>query len=189
LRVTEAGAVTFDFSSHSGLLGNTQTYTSGAFTVTAAGFTTNTFSTPTALYGKALGGDENGLGLQDDPSGDHEISGTNLIRITLPTGLTNVMFQMDSTTGTEGWDVFGSNSATTGYVSLLTGNNELAHPLPLYSYYYFISTGGGADNVLLADLTASPTPLPAALPLFGTVLGAGYWLSKRRRRSTALASA
>jgi hypothetical protein len=189
--VPAANAITFDFSSNAGNLGVTQDYFSSGFTVTAAGFTSNAFGTHTVgLFGKAAGSDENGLGLQDDPTGNHEISGNNLIRIQLPTGLTNIMFKMGSSTGGEGWDVFGSLLPTSGYVSLLTGADESVHSLALYSYYYFIATGGGSNNVLLGDLYASPAPLPAALPLFGTVLGAGYFLSKRRkRRAVASASA
>jgi hypothetical protein len=66
----------------------------------------------------------------------------------------------------------------------LTGTDESVHSLQLETYYYFIATGGGSHNVLLADFFASPAPLPAALPLFGTVLGAGYFFAKRRKRHT-----
>jgi hypothetical protein len=186
--VPAASAVTFDFSSHSGLLGNTQTYTVSGFTVTAAGFTSNTFSTSTAtaLFGKSGVGDENGLGLANDPSGQDEITGNNLIRIALPAGLTNITFRMNSTTSPEGWRVFGSNLATSGYASLLTGSDEGTYSLPLENFYYFIATGGGTNNVLLASLSATPTPLPPALLLLGTALAGLGVLGRRRKKAAAV---
>src|SRR4051794_7462194 len=69
-----SASVTIDFGSHPGNLGATETYTSGAFTVTAAGFSDGfDHSAATDLYGKNDGGDEQGLGLVADPSGDNEI--------------------------------------------------------------------------------------------------------------------
>jgi hypothetical protein len=50
----------------------------------------------------------------------------------------------------------------------------------------------GIGHVRVADLPPSPTPLPGALPLMGSVLGGGYlmrkWRSRRQRKSAALAA-
>src|SRR6185503_20243148 len=61
-----AATVLFDFSlaPHQGDLGTTETYVSSGF---------NQLNQATDLYGKHGGGDENGLGLTNDPSGDDEI--------------------------------------------------------------------------------------------------------------------
>jgi hypothetical protein len=102
---------TFDFSSPSGVLGTTQTYTQpgpggpvpitadgflgvtrtytqppfpGGPPITGAGFTDAGFATPVNLFGKNDGGRESGLGLTNDPTGANEISGTSFIRISFP---------------------------------------------------------------------------------------------------------
>jgi hypothetical protein len=65
------------------VLATTEIYTAGGATITAAGFA-GSFSTPTALYGKDLSTpaeDETGLGLNNDPSGQFELSGSNFIQI------------------------------------------------------------------------------------------------------------
>ena len=68
---TAANAATsINFGTPSGNLGNTHVYTSGGLTVTASGFITAA-NAATALYGKNAGGDEVGLGLANDPSGDN----------------------------------------------------------------------------------------------------------------------
>ena len=71
-------------------------------------------------------------------------------------------------------------------VSLLTGSDEGTHPLPLENFYYFIATGGGANNVLLASLSATPAPLPPALLLFGTTLAGLGILGRRRKKAAAV---
>src|SRR5206468_3111124 len=69
-----SATVNIDFGSQPGNLGPTATYTSGGLTVTASGYSDGfILSAPTALYGKNQGGDEQGLGLAADPSGQNEI--------------------------------------------------------------------------------------------------------------------
>jgi hypothetical protein len=54
----------------------------------------------------------------------------------------------------------------------------------------FANTAGGPDGGILLDAVAVvETPLPAALPLFASVLGAGALLGLRRRRQKSQASA
>ena len=69
--------VIWDLSGPNVVLGTTHNYTAGGATITAAGFA-GSFTAPTALYGKNLGGDERGLGLNNDPTGEHEIAGSEL---------------------------------------------------------------------------------------------------------------
>jgi hypothetical protein len=188
LGVPTASAVTFNFNIPSGALGTTQSYMSEGGTVTAAGF-----SSPAALaagmpnvnlFGKNLGGNENGLGLVNDPTGDNEISGSSLIRIAMGPGLTApVSFQMNSTTEGETWRVSGSNSATAGFVQLLTGTDEISHSIPFFNFYTFDALIG---NVLLASITAVPGPIVGAgLPGLIAACGALIALARRRRQRIA----
>jgi hypothetical protein len=187
LGVPDANAATYNFSSPPGFLGTTENYTASGVTITAAGFTNNTFSTPTFLWGKNDGGNENGLGLLNDPSGDNEISGSNLVRLSLSNlataGLTSLSFQMNSTTDGEGWQVFGSNNATSTYALIASGTDQLSHSLAqFFPFLYFRATAPG-DNVLLASLTAvTPVPLPPALLLFAGGLAAVGFLGRYRKQ-------
>jgi hypothetical protein len=188
-------------------LGTTQTFTAGGISITAAGFNYAESGgieggmatyTPSALFNKNESIDERGLGLANDPRGDFEISGltVGLIRIQLPTGLpAGFSFQMNSTTNGEGWEVFGSNSATP-LLSFLTplaggagmGTDELNHNLNTnFVFYFFIydpsTLNAPADtNVLLRDVDLSVIPLPGALPLVATGLAGLGLLGCRRKR-------
>ena len=182
LSAVSAQAFTWNLNSPSGLLGTTQTYTAGGFTITAAGFAAD-FMHPTALFGKASGTmDENGLGLANDPSGENEITGMNFVRIAMPAGVSNVSFIMDSTTAGETWDVFGGATATGPFSILTMGNDELVpHPLPFANFYIFEATNG---NVLVASISATsavPEPSTWAMMLIG-FLGLGFAFRQSRRK-------
>jgi hypothetical protein len=176
----QAVPVTWNFSSASectSCSGSSFTYTSSGDSITATGFTSHSLSTATNLFRKNSGGDENGVGIASDPTHDDEIWGTTLIRIDLggTNKYTNLSFTMGSTTGTERWEVWGSDSATAsgnglnGFNVITSGtsdgtSNSLAST---YEYYFFglapTDTHGG-DNVLLASLTGTPTNLTAPVP-------------------------
>lgn len=120
----QAATITWDFST--GTVGNvgssTAIFTKDGFNVTASGFAANAVARN--LFGKASGGDENGLGLVDTV--DNELSGNNFIQLDLSalTGFTNFKIAFNSTTD-EGWQVFNcSASGTVCATSLLTGSNE-----------------------------------------------------------------
>src|SRR5580704_989665 len=126
LAQAEAAVITWNLGAPSGLLGLSQNYTAGfpPITITATGFINGNFANPTnqtALFGKGAGGDETGLGLNDDPTlsggvSEHEINGTNWIQLNvtnaIAAGVTDLSFTMDSSTGADAWRVFESNSAT-----------------------------------------------------------------------------
>jgi hypothetical protein len=191
--VPTASAITWNFTAPGGILPPTQTYDStppSGITLTLAGFSNAAAlaaNTPNVgLFGKGLGGDENGVGLVNDPSGEDEISGTSLIRVAMAAGLTNVSFTMDSTTGSDAWVVSGSNTATGPFATLLTGNDELvSHPLPFENFYTFGVTAG---NVLLATISAVAVPAPivgAGVPGLLAACGALLALARRRRKQIA----
>lgn len=197
-----AAILDWDFQDHLGVLGNTQTFTAGGHGLTARGFTAS--DAGTALFGKNGGGDENGLGLNNDASGDHEITGGNFVQLNLD-GLLGLLdingftFQMGSTTQNEGWKVFGSNDDHPFQFTLLAsstdpGGQEGFHTLAggwdNYNFFYFGNgvnqCGSGCNaNVLLRnfDATLAATPLPASLPFFAAgLLGLGGLVRSLRKQ-------
>jgi PEP-CTERM motif len=194
ISLAQAATIEWDLSAHPGLLGTSQSFTSdvGGISVMATGFSNSGFGTPAALFGKTGGGDENGLGLNNDPSEQHEISGTNLIRIDFTgaraKGVTGFSFEMGSTTSGEQWAIFGSNAATSGLNSITSGSDEgVDHILTgvdgSYSYYFFglkNTTSGG--NVLLASVdgiaSAVPEPSTWAMMILGFA-GVGFMAYRR----------
>jgi hypothetical protein len=194
LSPAQAAVVTWQLNSPAGLLGNTQTYTVGGATITAAGFSDSSFASGTALYGKASGGDENGLGIASDPTGNHEIWGNTLIRIDMTAarlaGVTGFSFKFGSTTSGESWQVFGSDSATSGYISVAAGSDENVDTLSVgdsYKYYYFDRVhhlNDGNDNVLLASVGGTIAAVPELSTWAMMLLGfAGIGFLAYRNRS------
>ncbi len=199
--------VVWDLSSQAGNLGSSASYTAGGYTITATGWMGSTAScssptycapfTATSLYGKTDSGDESGLGIANDPSGEHEIYYPALVQIDVSApyaaGLVSYQFQMGSSTDGEEWSVLGSNSSISGGLAgttVLYSNlaDENVHTISGYKYYSFLYTGpeanvGGA-NVLLYKTFSGSVPEPstwAMLALGFAGLGfAGY----RTRRTT-----
>ncbi len=190
-----ATVVNWNLSAPTGTLGTTQAYTTGPYTITASGFTNDTSWTPTALYGKNAGGNEIGLGINSDPSGNGEIWGVTLVQIDVSAasalGVSGYNFSMGSSTGGENWNVYGSNDTGVGasLSFLLTGTNDQSvHSLTGgYKYYDFFygnspnATGG--DNVLLHTFAGSvPEPSTWAMMLLGFA-GLGFAAFRRSRKS------
>jgi hypothetical protein len=167
----QAVPVTWNFDVCGGCTGSTFSYTSSGNTITATGYTDNTFQHTTALFAKNNGGDENGIGIASDPTGDDEIYGSRLVRIDLggSNKYTALSFKMGSTTGSEEWEVWGSNSPTLGLTYVTSGTSDGSSvSLPgTYEYYFFgldTSDRQWHDNVLLTSLTGTPTNLTNPVP-------------------------
>jgi hypothetical protein len=168
---------------------DTQTFTAGGITISANGFTSGNFSGPPnlPLFVKTGGGDETGLGSNVDASGDHELNGTQWIQIDFRNarmaGVTDFDFMMGSSTGTEAWRVFGSNSATSLGSQIFAGTDELEHDLTgangAFAFYNFQATAG---NVLVASVSgAVPEPATWAMMLIGFA-GLGFAFRQSRRK-------
>ena len=166
-----AFADTIVFNSPTGDLGNTKDFTFGTATIHAAGFDAN--STTGHLYGKAGGGDEDGLGLLDDPNtGNFEIwfksTGTqDFVQLDLADliskGFTGFTFQMGSTTNLEGWSV---SACPTGGIdcgtSAVTGTDELidhSAPANLNATNHFLDFSTTANSACTADITTCSNTL------------------------------
>ncbi len=199
-------AVVFDFGvgpngvvtpSWAGNQGVTDTYTISGQSLTATAFGPNSDQ----LFGKNGGGDENGLGMTNDPSGENEIyfgKGFIQLDVSLLTGALQLAF--NSTTAGEQWTVYGSNSAGVlgsatlpGSIFLIgSGTTETTQNLTGgYKYYDVLSTvaagGDNGGNVLIKSLTVSvPEPASWGLMIVG-VLGIGAVLRQRRRNALSAA--
>jgi hypothetical protein len=177
---SHAGADTLVLDNPTGDLGTTHTYTLHGVNIVATGFNGGD------LYGKNSGTGEQGLGLVNDPSGDHEIwhkttGAQDFIQLNLlnliNAGFTSFEFQMGSTTDGEQWQV--AACSTSGVLcsngSTLTGTNENVYSAPLNlsaadPYLDFSSNNG---NVLLGSISATPpsaTPEPSSLLMLSSGL-------------------
>lgn len=206
-------SINWDFGQHPGAIGTTQGFSADGETLTARGFTAG--DSPTALFSKQGGGDENGLGLQNDPTGENEISlNHGFVQLNLDGPLadhvSNFTFSMGSTTQGEGWGVWGSNDASpfdmTFLIQSIGENDEAVHTLQAgYDNYNFFYLGGFANappseggcqdgcgaNVLLhsfgGELAASPVPEPSTWLLGLTGFGLVAALGWKRKRSARYA--
>ena len=180
-----ATIITFNFDSATGDLGHTQTYTEGGITITATAEPNSRYGPD--LYGKALGGDENGLGLTNDWTGDHEITPGSFIQLTITSLIpyNPLTLIIDSSTGNDAWAIYETNTANSlsGATSLKTGTSEHSFTVsPTDTYLDITATCG---NVLLNSLSFDPnaaTPEPASMGLIGGGLGL-IGLLKFRRKS------
>ena len=189
-----AGAVDWNFQDHTGLLGTTQSFTSNGIglNLLARGFDGVVGNEGgVRLFGKNGTGDEHGLGLNNDGTGDDEISGKSLIQLNLDgirAQLSNFQFSMNSTTDGESWKVYGSEDATPfTFVLLASGSDEgVLHSLAGgYDNYNFVSTNG---NVLIASfdaVAAVPEPSTWAMMILGFFGVGGLAMVKRRREGHA----
>ncbi len=206
----QAGTITYtwNFDNPTGTLGTSQTYTStnngGApnITITAYGLGGCTVNdskasgcSATDLYGKNAGGSEQGLGIANDPSGDHEIYDgtfvqldlTNLFHaiapvagsITIDSVQSNEYFTfwLNSTQGQPGSYLYQGTSSGSSAVVTLSGNN----PGSNLGGDLFFSVGAGEGNILLSTISASVNaPEPASFALVGLAL-AGVGIARRKR--------
>jgi PEP-CTERM motif len=187
-----AGAtpLTWDFSTPSGDQGAQHTYFAGGVSIIATAYPV---SGRNHLYGKNAGGDEEGLGLTSDPTGDHEISGSNFIQLDLGnllSGYSNFAFSMNSVTDGERWKVcFSKVAGSFGSLACQTGTTEgtdvIGNTLAgeYLDFKDLSSWDYGGGNVLLHTFSATATtaPEPASLILLGSGLVAiGRGLKRKR---------
>ncbi|MBI1840676.1 MAG: putative Ig domain-containing protein, partial [Verrucomicrobia bacterium] len=151
-----SSAALWNFSTPSGALGSSQTYTVNGLIITAAGFAGA--NTPTSLYGKNLGGNESGLGIASDK--DHEINTSTYIQLDLKqlidAGAQNVQLIIGSVQSGEGYNIYGSAvPGSIGALLLSDTKDNTAFAMPGYPTYRYVSVRASAANVLLGSVGAS----------------------------------
>jgi hypothetical protein len=182
--------------------GQSVTYTLNGLSVTLTAFGLNNASgSPVQLYGKNQGPGETGIGLTNDPSGEHEIYyREGFIQIDL-SGIPSadlVSLSFGSTTGGEEWKVDGTNTAgtllsiTPPGSSVGTGFTNGSLTLTGHDRYYDvfeISQPGWGDggNILLSSLTVTSVPEPAT---WGLMIAGVFCIgaAMRRQRRSAFAA-
>jgi hypothetical protein len=195
-----AFADTLLFNNPSGdLTSTTHTYTLDGINVVATGFNGGD------LFGKNKGGDENGVGLARDPSGDDEIffkstGPQDFIQLDvlnlINAGFHNFQFEMGSSTGTEGWRVTAcSKAGTAGYgpcpanASTVNGTSEglIWAPANLSTTNHYLDFSSTRGNVLLKEIkaTAAPEPRFYGALLAGMLALAGIVLRERHSAEKA----
>ena len=198
ISATAANATTvFDFgvgpngvstSSWGGNQGVSHTYMASGLSVTATAYGSGSGN---QLYGKHSGGDENGLGMTNDPSGEHEIYyGKGFIQLDVSSLLGDALsLAFGSTTDGEEWAVYGSNTADTIGSEIGHGTTEGSLNLTGGYKYYDVKSiqpanqYGNGGNVLIKSLSVSAVPEPADWALMiGGVFAIGATLRQQRRR-------
>jgi len=197
--LSPAYAEVWNFDTPSGNLGTTFNYVGSAGTViTATAFGPGSPS----LFGKILGGDEDGVGLTNDPTIENEITPGSFIQLSLANinfalNSVNMSFQADSATTGDTWQVFGSNTAGGLGGTLLAscvasggaGNAcELVTTINGAGNFKFLDVTAAAGNVLLSELNTTAVPGPivgAGLPGLVAACGGLLALARRRRRQVA----
>ena len=189
-------AVVIDFNSPTGNVGTSEIYGDPGTTVTAYGYVAGSAAN---LYGKSQGGDENGLGLAADPTGQHEIfydaRGGTFVALDVTDlfgDATDASVFFGSTSGGESWSIYGSDLLGTLGDLLLTGSSEGSLVgLPNfgdYNYYNFVSNNGGGKNVLLGGLSYNPAAVPEPATWAMMLLGFGAVGFSMRRRNKVMLS-
>jgi hypothetical protein len=186
----QANATVFTFQENGSnlSLGPTSTFTEGGLSLTASAFLTS--GGTTNLYAKNLGGSEIGLGTTSDPTGQHEITTSNFIQLTVPTTPSS-NFQMTLLTSVQNGEsakVYFTTTAGTLTGATLIGtvsNADGSVTIPAGDQNGFIDITAGSKNVLLSTATFTTPDSGSAVALLGIALAGieGVRRMVRARRS------
>ena len=155
--------------------------------IVASGFT-GIIGTPTDLFRKEAGGDEVGLGLTNDPTGEDEITPGSFIQLdlsalTIPplTSLT-LSFAADSTTPPDEWVAIPvEHRWHPSVTSEFDGHHRVSDDrVDDTTGFRFLDVSAVAGNVLLREIDASAVPEPStwAMMLLGFA-GLGFFGYRR----------
>jgi hypothetical protein len=144
-------------------IGTTATFSNGIGSVTVSGFSAN--STPTQIFSKNGGGDEDGLGVDGTGDGDKEISGTAFLQFTAA-GINSAVIG-SAQTG-EGWELVGSTANGVLGTTVLfsgTGGEQVSITGLLaksggFTYVDLAVPVGNGGNILLDSLDTPDARVP-----------------------------
>ena len=200
LTVTPAHAgLTFDFQdTGSGTKAPSMTFSANVSGVYNPAYQLTATANPGGgnLYVKHSGGDENGLGLTSDTSGDHEITKPNYINFNIHNlksvyNIQTFTFTIGSVTGVDRYEIDAVNA--NGTVGAVLGSNLTAPTFALsganLAGYDTFRVAGDAGNVLVDAITvtgsAVPEPASLAMTAIGAVAALAGYRIKRRKMATA----
>ncbi|MGB4937653.1 MAG: SdrD B-like domain-containing protein, partial [Ferruginibacter sp.] len=176
-----AGGGTWNLNMPNGTLGTSQAYTVNGVTITAYGFNNGNPGTPTTLFGKNDGGNENGVGINSNVN--HEIDINHFVQLDLnqviATNATVATMSIGSMQAGEPANVYGSNTLGVIGTLLMTVPVTLDNtpfPMPGYPAYRYISVRASAPSpadVLLQQVSFS-CPV-----LFGSI-GDRVWVDTNK---------
>jgi len=192
LTSAHASPVTWNLvGSSSQSLGSTDTVVSntGNISMVFSAFVTNSNDVPTSntwlaasaqsspLFAKVGGGDETGLGIAADPTGDNEIFKNSFIQIDIAgllaqKTISSLQLVIGSVQSGEGFYIWGSNNAKQPGTLLYTGTSamdDIGFAVPSYGSYRYYSVSASANNILLDSVTAA-TSTVGATPEPGTLI-------------------
>ena len=216
----QAGAIDWNFNTLNGspgqpgkTLGSSATYTQDGVTLSAGSAQQGCyyifctwFGSKVHLYAKNGGSAaEQGLGLANDPSGQHEITHPYGIGLSLSSG-TFTSVNIGSVQNGETWAVWGNSD---GYWTQIGSGIGTSHSNPLVTFDLTgLSTGysqliltdpqqgngnngwwcntSGSNNIVLQGVSSTggpvSTPEPGALAMFAAgLLGCALFINRRRR--------
>jgi hypothetical protein len=154
----QATIITFQENGSSTPLGSSSTFTEGSASLTA-------YASPGAiLYAKSDGAGETGLGIQSDPSGDHEIWGQTFVQL-LSSTLTPGGFDVTSLglSSVQFPDVAGIYfSLVQGVLGVQIGTLPADGSFSILSIYQngYIGVAAVPGNVVLASATGNSVTVP-----------------------------
>jgi hypothetical protein len=149
----QAITITFLENGNNVVLGSSSTFNEPGASLTAYA------SSGQSLFGKNLGAGETGLGINSDPSGQHEIYGSTFIQLlSNPSVFAVSSVSFNSVTGGEIANVY--YSAVLGSLGILIGTTSSNSTFLINSIYQngYIGVASGAGNVLLASATGTAVP-------------------------------
>jgi hypothetical protein len=183
---TQANVIDFSANGNNNALGTSSVFNQGGISVTTYGFGP---SGPVNLYSKNEGvGNENGLGLVNDPAIQYEITPGSFIQIGLPTtpaSLVNLVLLESITlqeSATVWWSTtLGSLGVQIGTVAA-TADGTANFALPAAYVTGFLGVSAGSGNVLLGSLDVTPRGTPdggTTMILLGSALTAAGMIRRK----------
>ncbi len=181
-------------------IGNINLGASGYVATNAA--TSNSWNTGNIsdvnLYGKGSGiGSEDGLGLANDPTGDHEIAGKSFLQLNVSDLLSHHLSSFNLAIGSiqsgEGYAIWGSNTAGTPgtYLTSYKANGQSASvssfAAPDFGKYNYYSISAPTGNVLLDNGISGAPAVPEAssvMSMCGVLAIGGISIRRRRFKTT-----
>jgi hypothetical protein len=171
----QATTITFQENGSNHTLGSSSTFTEGAASLTA-------YASPgQTLYAKNQAGDEKGLGINSDPTGDHEIYGSTFIQLLSSTsgGFDVQGISLGSVTFPDVANIYFSTVLGTLGTKIGTYLSDTTFSIASQYQNGYIGVAAGDGNVLLGAVTGTVPDGASTMLLLGSAL-TGLGLLRRK---------